>query len=170
VATQIVPAPERADHQTPVDRLTADFARWASNRYRADGTITGDRLLRVLRILGRPAYRLAELHHKAEQAAKLAGWGEAVVGWEARRQAARDAEKAVDDAYSAIMRDVDIVFTALTGISADTAEALDLEIPLARLAAGARTLLAPQADDHGKTKDPLPPRPRGPHPYRVEVA
>lgn len=23
------------------------------------------------------------------------------------------------------------------------------------------------ADDHGKTKDPLPQRPRGPHPYRV---
>ncbi|MDT0469684.1 hypothetical protein [Streptomyces gibsoniae] len=23
------------------------------------------------------------------------------------------------------------------------------------------------ADDHGKTKEPLPQRPRGPHPYRV---
>jgi hypothetical protein len=23
------------------------------------------------------------------------------------------------------------------------------------------------ADDHSKTKDPLPPRPRGPHPYNV---
>lgn len=26
------------------------------------------------------------------------------------------------------------------------------------------------ADDHGKTKDPLPQRPRGPHPYRAGVA
>lgn len=26
------------------------------------------------------------------------------------------------------------------------------------------------ADDHGKTKDPLPSRPRGPHPYRTAVA
>lgn len=25
------------------------------------------------------------------------------------------------------------------------------------------------ADDHGKVKEPLPPRPRGPHPYLVEV-
>lgn len=28
----------------------------------------------------------------------------------------------------------------------------------------------PAADDHGKTKDPLPSRPRGPHPYRAAVA
>lgn len=26
------------------------------------------------------------------------------------------------------------------------------------------------ADEHGKTKEPLPPRPRGPHPYRTAVA
>jgi hypothetical protein len=26
---------------------------------------------------------------------------------------------------------------------------------------------APQADDHGKVKDPLPQRPRGPHPVAV---
>ena len=26
---------------------------------------------------------------------------------------------------------------------------------------------ATAADDHGKTKDPLPQRPRGPHPYRT---
>lgn len=129
-----------APHQAPVDRLTADFARWVSAPYRADGTITGDRLLRVLRILGRPAYRLSELHHAAEQAAKLASLG-GVEGSEARRQAARDAEKAVDDAYTAILRDVDIIFTALTGVGADTAEALDLEIPLAQLAADARTLV-----------------------------
>lgn len=140
MATQIVPAPERADRQA-VDRLTADFARWASAPYRADGTITGDRLLRVLRILGRPTYRLSELHHTAGQAAKLASRG-GVDGWEARRRAAIDAEKAVDAAYSAVMRDVDVAFTALTGVVADTAEALDLEIPLARLAADARTLLA----------------------------
>ncbi|MER5694912.1 hypothetical protein ACWDBO_31380 [Streptomyces mirabilis] len=125
----------------PVDRLAADFARWASAPYRADGTITGDRLFRVLRILGRPTYRLSELHTKAEHAAKLAGWCNADQ-YEARRQASRDAEKAVDDAYSAILRDVDILFTALTGVAADTAEALDLEIPLAQLAADARTLLA----------------------------
>jgi len=25
----------------------------------------------------------------------------------------------------------------------------------------------PAADDHGKTKEPLPERPRGPHPYPV---
>jgi hypothetical protein len=125
----------------PVDRLTAELARWASSPSRANGTITGDRLFRVLRILGRPTYRLSELHHAAEQAAKLAGWGGAD-GWEARRRAARDAEQAVDRAYSAILRDVDIVFTALTGVAADTDEALDLEISFAQLAADARTLLA----------------------------
>ncbi|MGX1226868.1 DNA-directed RNA polymerase specialized sigma24 family protein [Streptomyces ambofaciens] len=27
--------------------------------------------------------------------------------------------------------------------------------------------VAPRADEHGKTKDPLPERPRGPHPYPV---
>ncbi|MCX4581347.1 hypothetical protein OHB41_51305 [Streptomyces sp. NBC_01571] len=27
--------------------------------------------------------------------------------------------------------------------------------------------VAPRADEHGKTKEPLPQRPRGPHPYRV---
>ncbi len=27
--------------------------------------------------------------------------------------------------------------------------------------------VAPRADEHGKTKEPLPERPRGPHPYRV---
>lgn len=27
--------------------------------------------------------------------------------------------------------------------------------------------VAPRADEHGKTKNPLPERPRGPHPYRV---
>lgn len=125
----------------PVDRLAADFARWASSSCRADGTITGDRLLRVLRILGRPVYRLSELHAKAEQAAKLAGWCDAFE-YEARRRAARDAEKAVDDADSAIMWDADVLFTALTGVAADSVEALDLEIPLAQLAADARTLLA----------------------------
>ena len=26
-------------------------------------------------------------------------------------------------------------------------------------------LVAPRADEHSKTKDPLPQRPRGPHPY-----
>lgn len=135
------PTASPSDVAAPVDRLTADFARWASASHRADGTITGDRLLRVLRILGRPTYRLSELHHAAEQAAKLAGWG-GVDGWEARRRAARDAEQAVDAAYSAILRDVDIVFTALTGVAADTDEALDLEIPLAQLATDARTLLA----------------------------
>lgn len=30
--------------------------------------------------------------------------------------------------------------------------------------------VAPRADEHGKTKEPLPQRPRGPHPYRVGVA
>lgn len=30
-------------------------------------------------------------------------------------------------------------------------------------------LQAPAADDHGKTKEPLPQRPRGPHPYRTAV-
>ena len=139
--TGVLDTPAAPPSDVAVDRLTADFARWASNSYRADGTITGDRLLRVLRILGRPAYRLTELHHDSEQAAKLAGWGEGVLQWEGRRQAARDAEKAVDDAYSAIMRDVDIVFTALTGVAADTVEALNLEIPLAKLAADARTLI-----------------------------
>lgn len=28
----------------------------------------------------------------------------------------------------------------------------------------------PAADDHGKTKDALPQRPRGPHPYRTAAA
>ncbi|MDF2710603.1 MAG: hypothetical protein K0R62_6255 [Nonomuraea muscovyensis] len=28
----------------------------------------------------------------------------------------------------------------------------------------------PAAEDHGKTKDELPRRPRGPHPYRTAVA
>jgi hypothetical protein len=126
---------------SPVDRLTADFARWASNRYRADGTITGDRLLRVLRILGRPTYQLSELHHAAEQAGKLAGWCNADE-YEARHRDSRAAQKAVDDAWENILRDADIVFTALTGVAADTNEALDLEIPLAQLAADARMLLA----------------------------
>ena len=35
---------------------------------------------------------------------------------------------------------------------------------------GARRLRASMADDHSKVKDPLPPRPRGPHPYRASVA
>ncbi|MEU3282114.1 RNA polymerase sigma factor [Streptomyces antibioticus] len=30
--------------------------------------------------------------------------------------------------------------------------------------------VAPRADEHSKTKEPLPQRPRGPHPYRVGVA
>ncbi|MBQ0891309.1 hypothetical protein KBZ94_41500 [Streptomyces sp. RM72] len=30
--------------------------------------------------------------------------------------------------------------------------------------------VAPRADEHGKTKDPLPERPRGPHPYPMGVA
>ncbi|GGM06007.1 hypothetical protein GCM10010099_22730 [Streptomyces cinereus] len=25
------------------------------------------------------------------------------------------------------------------------------------------------SDEHGKTKEPLPPRPRGPHPYRTKA-
>lgn len=140
--TPTAPLPAPAVEALAVDQLTASFARWASNSYRVDGAITGDRLLRVLRLLGRPIYRLSELHREAESAAKFAGWGEGVLAWEVRRKAARDAEQAVDDAYSAIMRDVDIVFTALTGVAADTVEALDLEIPLAQLAADARTLAA----------------------------
>jgi len=140
VATQIVPAPESADHQAPVDRLAADFARWASSPHRVDDAITGDRLLRVLRVLARPVYRLTELHATADRLARIARCT-ATDGWEGRRRASRDAERAVNAAYSAIMRDVDVVFTALTGIAADTVEALDLEIPLAQLAAEARTLI-----------------------------
>ncbi|MGW1269863.1 RNA polymerase sigma factor [Streptomyces sp. NPDC002491] len=35
----------------------------------------------------------------------------------------------------------------------------------------ALSMLRPaMADDHSKVKDPLPPRPRGPHPYRASVA
>lgn len=138
--TDLIGAPERADQQ-PIDRLTADFARWASSPHRAHGAMEGHRLLRVLRILARPTYRLSELHAKAEQAAKLASWCKAD-DYTARRRAARDSEKAVDDAYSAILQDVDTLFTALTGVAADTIQALNLEIPMAQLAADARTLLA----------------------------
>ena len=139
--TPTAPLPAPAVEAVAVDQLTASFARWASNSYRTDGTITGDRLLRVLRLLGRPIYRLTELHHEAEQAAKLARCT-STDGWQKYRDASRDVERAVNAAYSAIMRDVDIVFTALTGVAADTVEALDLEIPLAQLAVDARTLLA----------------------------
>jgi hypothetical protein len=130
----------------PVDRLAADFARWASNKHRITNTttITGDRLLRVLRILGGPTYHLAELNTKAEQTAKAAAWSSGQQ-WEADRRAARAAQKAVDDAYSAILRDIDTLFTALTGIPADTAEALDLDLPLQQLASDARLLLAVSA-------------------------
>lgn len=39
-----------------------------------------------------------------------------------------------------------------------------------RLVTALRTLRPALADDHSKVKDPLPPRPRGPHPYRASVA
>ena len=44
--------------------------------------------------------------------------------------------------------------------------------PLPKLAAEALDRLerAFAADDHEKVKDPLPPRPRGPHPYGTGVA
>lgn len=41
---------------------------------------------------------------------------------------------------------------------------------LATLAAAGMLHLVSADDDHGKTKDPLPPRPRGPHPYRAAVS
>ena len=58
-----------------------------------------------------------------------------------RRRAASAAQKALDDAYSAVLQDADTVFTALTGIPADSAEALDVEISYSQLAADARLLL-----------------------------
>ncbi|MEW2402159.1 hypothetical protein [Streptomyces sp. NPDC046862] len=125
----------------PIDQLAATLARWLSNPLRADATIEGVRLLQVMRLLARPVYNLTELHAKAEQAAKAAAW-DGALNLRARRQAARDAEKAVDDTYSAILQDVDTLFTALTGVPADTIEALNLKVPAKQLADDARTLLA----------------------------
>ena len=124
---------------SPVDRLASDFARWVSNPHRPDMVITGDRLLRILRLLSGPARDLTELRRRAEQTAKDAAWSSAYELAD-RRCVASAAQKALDDAYSATLRDADIVFTALTGIPADTAEALDVKTSYSQLAADARLL------------------------------
>lgn len=126
---------------SPIDQLAAVFERWVSNPIRDNVTIEGVRLLQVMRLLARPVYNLTELHAKAEQAAKAAAW-DGGLHFEDRKQAARDAAKAVDDAYSAILRDVDTLFTALTGLPADTLDALNLRVPAKQLADDTRILLA----------------------------
>lgn len=168
--------PDRSGQQheqptpTPEEQLTATLARWAANPYRANIVITGDRLLRILRLLSGPARHLAELRTKAEHAAKEAAWSSAHE-LESRRRAARDAQQALDDAYSATLRDADVVFTALTGIPADSAEALDVKVSYSQLAADASTLLGrtppthqPQAWDDEDNKPVIPkiPGPRAP--------
>jgi hypothetical protein len=168
--------PDRSGQQheqptpTPDEQLTATLARWAANPYRANIVITGDRLLRILRLLSGPARHLTELRTKAEQAAKEAAWSSAHE-LESRRRVARDAQQALDDAYSATLRDADVVFTALTGIPADCAEALDVKVSYSQLAADASTLLGrtppthqPQAWDDEDNKPAIPkiPGPRGP--------
>lgn len=128
-----------------IDLLAGAFERWVSNPIRTNVTIEGHRLLQVLRLLARPVYNLTELHAKAEQTAKTAAWDNPLYLVE-RRQAARDAAKAVDDTYSAILRDVDTLFTALTGVPAEeTLRALNLKVPATQLAADVRTLLAVSA-------------------------
>lgn len=126
---------------SPIDQLAAVLERWVSNPIRHDVTIEGVRLLQVMRLLARPVYNLTELHAMAEQAAKVAAW-DGGISWDRRRRAARDAAKAVDDAYSAILRDVDTLFTALTGVPAGTLDALNLRVTAEQLADDTRTLLA----------------------------
>lgn len=125
----------------PIDQLAATLERWLSRPQRADVTIEGVRLLQVMRILARPVYNLTELHAKAEQAGKAAAWDGGLYV-EDRKQAARAAARAVDAAYSAILRDVDTLFTALTGVPADTLDALNLRVPVNQLANDVRILLA----------------------------
>ncbi|MFF9003633.1 hypothetical protein ACF1GW_38710 [Streptomyces achromogenes] len=135
------PDSTQATTSSPIDQLAAVFERWVSNPIRGNVTIEGVRLLQVMRLLARPVYNLTELHAKAEQAAKVAAW-DGGLHVEDRKQAARAAAKAVDDAYSAILRDVDTLFTALTGVPAHTLDALNLRVPAKQLAEDTRTLLA----------------------------
>lgn len=127
-----------------IDQLVAAFERWVSAPQRADVTIEGVRLLQVLRLLARPVYNLTELHAKAEQTAKAAAWDN-VLYLDARRRAARDAAKVVDDTYSEILQDVDTLFTALTGVPAHMLDALELKVSAKQLADNARILLAVNA-------------------------
>lgn len=141
--TPTAPLPPAAV-EAPIEQLAAVFARWVSNPQRANVTMEGVRLLQVMRLLARPVYNLTELHAKAEQAAKVAAW-DGGLHMEDRKQAARAAAKAVDDTYSAILRDVDTLFTALTGVPADSLDALDLKVSAKQVAADARLLLAVSA-------------------------
>jgi hypothetical protein len=129
---------------TPIDQLAATLERWLSSPARADVTIEGVRLLQVMRLLARPVYKLTELHAKAEQASKAAAW-DGGLHYADRQRTARQAAKAVDDAYSAILRDVDTLFTALTGVPADTLDALELRVPAKQLADDVHILLAVDA-------------------------
>jgi hypothetical protein len=126
---------------SPIDQLAAVFDRWISNPLRANVTIEGVRLLQVMRILARPVYRLTELTDEADRLARIARCT-ALYGWEKQRNASRDAERSVNAAYSAILRDVDTLFTALTGVPADTLDALELRVPAKQLANDVRILLA----------------------------
>lgn len=128
----------------PIDELAAVLERWISNPLRANVAIEGVRLLQVMRLLARPVYNLTELHARAEQASKAAAWDGGLRHAD-RQQAARVAAKAVDDAYSAILRDVDTLFTALTGVPADGITALNLRVPCTQLASDVRILLGVSA-------------------------
>ncbi len=128
----------------PIDELATTLERWISHPMRANVAIEGVRLLQVMRLLARPVYNLTELHAKAEQASKAAAW-DGGLGHADRQQAARQATKDVDDAYSAILRDVDTLFTALTGVPADGITALNLRVPCTQLANDIRVLLAVSA-------------------------
>lgn len=138
--TPTAPLPALAvEALAPADRLAADFARWASRPHRVADSIEGYQLLRVLRILARPAYGLTALVDEAARLDRLVKQGDAE-GWNARRRAATEAERAADAAYTVILRDVDTLFAELTGLDADSVEGLDVELPLVQLAAESRKL------------------------------
>ncbi|MDX3515916.1 hypothetical protein PV755_44665 [Streptomyces caniscabiei] len=137
---------ERTDHQpqqptpAPEAQLTAALAGWASRRGHLNTALTGTRLLRVMQILGRPAYQLHDLGKKADEAARAAATSSAHEMY-ALRRAATAAEKAAATANDQLFADVDNLFTALTGLPADSPEALDTEFSYAQVASDARLLL-----------------------------
>jgi hypothetical protein len=131
-AQQPTPAPEA--------QLTAAIANWASRDTRITTILTGARLIRIMQIIGRPAYQLHDLGKKADTAARAAASSNAHEMY-ALRRAATAAEKATRAANDQLFADVDTVFTALTGVPANSPEALTVEITYAQVAADARLLL-----------------------------
>lgn len=130
---QPTPAPEA--------QLTAAIANWAAMPTRINPTLTGARLIRLMQILGRPAYQVRNLGIKANEAARAATAFSNADEMRTLRHAATAAEKAASTANDQLFADVDTVFTALTGLPANSPEALATEFTYAQVAADARLLL-----------------------------